>query len=89
MPALSIHVTGQVQGVFFRSTAQEKARALRLTGWIRNTRQGGVEIHAEGEIEDLHALEEWCRHGPPSATVDSVTVQKIEEQHFPEFNIVL
>jgi len=89
MPAFSIHVTGQVQGVFFRSTTQENAKSLGLTGWVRNTKQGGVEIFAEGEPDSLQALDEWCHHGPPSAEVKSVITNKVDEQHLPDFTIAM
>lgn len=89
MPALSLHITGRVQGVFFRAETQERAQSLGLTGWVRNTKQGGVEIHAEGDSTALRALEEWCHHGPPSAQVESVVAKKVDEQNFPSFTIVL
>lgn len=89
MPAFTIHVTGRVQGVFFRATIQEKAKSLGLTGWVRNTKQDSVEIFVEGEITSVQALEEWCHHGPPSAKVESVITKKVDEQHLPDFSIIL
>lgn len=67
---LHVEVYGIVQGVFFRSTTEEKAFSLGLTGWVRNRRDGSVEILAEGEKPDLEALLAWCRRGPPTARVD-------------------
>jgi acylphosphatase len=48
--------TGQVQGVGFRYTARSAARGLGITGWVRNTNDGGVELVAEGEESDLKAM---------------------------------
>lgn len=70
-----IKVNGRVQGVFFRAHTQEKAASLGLTGWVRNTENGGVEALAEGDKKSLEALLLWCHKGPPSAKVNSVDVE--------------
>jgi acylphosphatase len=69
-----IYVSGIVQGVFFRSCTQETAAALNITGWVRNLRDGRVEMIAEGRDADLQKLIEWCRRGPPGAVVEDVAV---------------
>jgi acylphosphatase len=69
---LHIEVYGIVQGVFFRSSAEEKGSNLGVTGWVKNRRDGSVEILAEGEKEALEALLEWCRKGPPGSRVNKV-----------------
>ncbi|MHC4472733.1 MAG: acylphosphatase [Planctomycetota bacterium] len=78
-----IHVSGLVQGVFYRASAQESARSLGLDGWVRNLPDGRVEIVAEGPREKLEALAEWCREGPPFARVQDVDVSW--EPHRDEF----
>lgn len=69
---LHIEVYGIVQGVFFRSGAEQKAFSLGIRGWVKNRRDGSVEILAEGEREALEALLGWCRKGPPTARVDRI-----------------
>ncbi|MEM3555286.1 MAG: acylphosphatase [Candidatus Micrarchaeia archaeon] len=69
---LHAEIYGIVQGVFFRSNTQRKAFSLGLTGWVRNRRDGSVEVLAEGEREALEELLSWCRKGPPGARVDRV-----------------
>jgi len=69
---LHIIVHGEVQGVFYRANTREKARALGLSGWVRNLGDGGVEIVAEGEKEKLVEMLEWCRVGPSAARVEEV-----------------
>lgn len=70
--ARRILVRGEVQGVGFRAWTERTARALGLSGWVRNRADGGVDIHAEGEPGAEADLEAACRHGPPSARVDEV-----------------
>ncbi|PRP87596.1 hypothetical protein PROFUN_04623 [Planoprotostelium fungivorum] len=41
-------VFGKVQGVCFRASTVDKARDLKLRGWVRNTNRDTVE----GEVED-------------------------------------
>jgi len=65
---------GRVQGVFFRAWTVEQALALGVSGWVRNRRDGSVEMEAHGEAEAVEALIERCRHGPPHAKVESVEV---------------
>ena len=72
-------IRGRVQGVWYRGSAQEIARELGLTGWVRNLKDGSVELVAEGEVSALDALKEWCREGPPLARVHDV----FEEQLTP------
>ncbi|MEQ9440789.1 MAG: acylphosphatase [Cyclobacteriaceae bacterium] len=87
MPCYAIHVTGVVQGVFFRASTQEKAQALGLRGWVRNEPDGSVLINAEGELEALQNLVAWCQQGPPKAEVTNITVKEIPEEGFPDFRI--
>jgi len=75
MERLHILVSGDVQGIFFRSGAQDEARRLGLTGWVRNLPDGSVEVMAEGRREALQKLLEWCEHGPPGASVSEVKSQ--------------
>ena len=78
-------VSGQVQGVFFRDTCRRQARAYGVTGWVRNCPDGTVEAVFEGESEDVEAMIEWVRKGPPTAQVDRVAVteeQAVGERSF-------
>jgi acylphosphatase len=68
-----ILVSGMVQGVCFRASARERARALGLTGVVRNLSDGRVEIIAEGPKDKLDALSRWARRGPPGARVEDAT----------------
>ena len=69
-----MRVSGQVQGVFYRTTCAEKARALGLAGWVRNLPDGSVEAAFEGTARAIDSAIEWCRVGPRMAVVDVVEV---------------
>jgi len=72
---MRLAIEGQVQGVFFRASAQAEARRLDLQGWIRNRTDGSVEALAEGDKGQLEAFAAWCRRGPREARVENVQVQ--------------
>lgn len=72
---LILKIYGRVQGVFFRTEAANQAKALGLTGWVRNKEDGTVELVAEGEREILSQLHQWCRKGPPPSKVETVKVR--------------
>lgn len=73
-------VKGRVQGVFYRQTTKDKAHVLCLKGWVANTEDGHVIIEAYGSAVALEQLISWCRQGPPSAKVDSVDVQWLDDE---------
>jgi len=62
-------VEGNVQGVGFRFFVSEKAKELRLNGWVRNTLKGQVEVLAEGNRDDLEKLLSYLYRGPGSGYV--------------------
>ncbi len=72
MTRVHLHIFGHVQGVFFRQSSRIQAAELGLRGWVRNRRSGAVEMVAEGSVEAVDALVEWCNSGPAAARVDRV-----------------
>ena len=71
----TVRVTGQVQGVNFRSSTKAEADALGLTGWVRNCPDNSVEVVIEGPRTTVQQLVDWCRRGPSWARVDEMTVE--------------
>lgn len=71
---MSIHIRifGRVQGVGYRAWAVHTAQALKLTGFVRNRRDGSVEVWADGDINALNAFLDRCHQGPVFARVDEV-----------------
>jgi acylphosphatase len=45
--------SGRVQGVGFRATAQALARRAGINGFVRNLRNGRVELVAEAQADDI------------------------------------
>lgn len=80
-------VSGRVQGVFFRASAREQARALGLSGWVANRADGSVEAVASGSPEALAAFASWLAEGPPRARVSAVTSEVCSEQTGPGFEV--
>lgn len=76
MAVQRIFASGRVQGVGYRDWVVRTAQRTGITGWVRNLKDGRVEIVASGEEEALNALIEGCREGSPLARVDHV-------EHFP------
>ena len=76
-------ISGRVQGVFYRSSAQQYARSLSLSGWVRNRRDGRVELFASGSEEQLEELEKWLEIGPEYAKVTNIEVIKEIQPDIP------
>ena len=87
-PSLHATVSGKVQGVYFRAWVFDQAVSLGLTGWVRNLRDGQVEVLAQGEDAALAALKERLPQGSPLSQVASVKADMIDyEKQYAEFSI--
>ena len=67
-------ITGRVQGVAYRASAQDEGVRLGLVGVVRNRTDGSVESLVEGTREAVEEFVRWCRRGPPAARVADVEV---------------
>jgi acylphosphatase len=65
-------VRGRVQGVGFRWFVEREAKALGISGWVRNNADGTVEVLATGTGGQLSALRSRLQQGPRAARVDNV-----------------
>jgi acylphosphatase len=88
LKTVEIIVSGKVQGVFFRQSTRDQARALEIKGHVENLNNGDVKIIASGEEKSLEALYQWCRTGPPHAQVTRVTKSAIPWREFDSFQVV-
>jgi acylphosphatase len=81
-------VKGIVQGVNFRYYSQRQAAKFNITGWVKNLPDGSVAGVFEGDEQDVEAMVQWCRRGPPSAHVTELIVQPEEYRgEFSSFSV--
>jgi len=78
-------VTGRVQGVFFRASTRDKAQQLGISGWVRNTRNGQVELLACGEPGSIQELKNWLLQGPKFAKVTDVESEVLSDVGVDDF----
>ena len=78
---------GKVQGVFFRHSTREEAQKRRVSGWVRNAKDGSVEAVFEGEPDAVDALVRFVRSGPGSADVERVDVDHEEPEGLRSFEV--
>ncbi|MBY5957749.1 acylphosphatase [Membranicola marinus] len=78
MKTIELKVTGQVQGVFFRASTQDKARQLGLTGRVWNHQDGSVRIIAQGDEQAFRPFLKWLHKGPERAVVEEVKWEEIQ-----------
>lgn len=68
-------ISGRVQGVWFRGSMVQEACRLGVMGWVRNRADGSVEAMVAGTAEQVAAIMNWARRGPPNAMVEHVAVE--------------
>ncbi|MFL5788310.1 MAG: acylphosphatase [Flavisolibacter sp.] len=81
-------VKGKVQGVFYRASAKDKADHFSITGWVKNTPEGNVEILACGKDDDIKEFIDWCRIGPGNAIVTDIQIHNTDHIRPNSFKIL-
>ena len=79
------YVSGRVQGVFYRASTRDRARALGVTGYARNLADGRVEVLACGSPEAVEAMCRWLWHGSPASQVTTVEVSEVPVASLGDF----
>ena len=72
-------IRGTVQKIGFRVWVEREALALGLKGWVRNRRDGAVEVLVGGAAGGVAALIDRCWKGPPLSKVESVTEVQVTQ----------
>ncbi len=73
-------MSGRVQGVYYRKTAAERARALELRGHARNLEDGRVEVQVLGPEGAVREFIDFLWIGPTAARVTAVEVEELVPQ---------
>jgi acylphosphatase len=76
MIARNARIEGKVQGVFFRAWTVEQATAFGVRGWVRNHRDGSVEVFAVGEEGAVEGFVAKLHEGSPPSKVARVVVSE-------------
>jgi len=87
LKAYQLKIHGLVQGVFFRKHTLDKAREYGVNGYVRNCDDGSVEVHAEGNENQVMLLISWCKKGPGKSRVEKVDIHERPLKNFTEFII--
>jgi acylphosphatase len=79
-------IAGRVHGVGYRDWMVTQARALGLSGWVKNRSDGKVEALIAGDIAAVEELSRLCRRGPRMAEVSSIDEDMAEPPDDPGFH---
>lgn len=82
-------VTGRVQGVGYRNFVEHTAEKIRVGGYVRNLRDGSVEVFAMGTPEELLKLRKALERGPMMAEVAHVAEEAgvVETKYAGNFTV--
>jgi acylphosphatase len=89
MVARRYMVTGRVQGVGYRNFVEHTAGKLNVDGYVRNRRDGSVEVFAMGTAEELQKLRQALERGPMMAQVSHVAEEPsaVEARYVGNFTV--
>jgi acylphosphatase len=82
-----VHVSGTVQGVYFRASSQQQAIEYGLSGYARNLADGDVEVLLCGQQDSIDKMLAWLSHGPEQAEVTELQHKNIPWQEHNFFSI--
>ena len=68
---------GRVQGVGFRFFVQSSAKALGVTGWVKNMSDGSVTMELQGEPQTVDFLINKIKRGNDWIQVKSFAVEDL------------
>jgi len=80
-----VRVRGRVQGVGYRHACVQQARALGVTGWVRNRMDDSVEAMLQGTPRQVARMCAWMRDDMPAALVERMDVTDVPPP-FPRFD---
>ncbi|MBN1592786.1 MAG: acylphosphatase [Candidatus Coatesbacteria bacterium] len=88
--AAKIHIEGIVQGVGFRHFTYRKSQECDIQGFVRNLRDGRVQVHAEGEQKCMDRFLAELRQGPVGSRIRGFYVNQVPYTgKYNEFSVLL
>lgn len=82
-----IHVTGRVQGVYYRASAKQMAMHLGIKGYVKNEMDGSVRLAIEGDGFQVQEMINWCKKGPMLARVSDIQISFKSPENYLSFDI--
>lgn len=82
--AVSVRVTGRVQGVAYRAWCRGAALQRGLRGWVRNRGDGSVEALIAGPEDRVQDMLTAMGDGPGAARVTDVWSEPADPRTVPE-----
>lgn len=86
--SVRLHLTGSVQGIFFRQFVKDNADKFNVKGYVRNLEDGRIEIFLEGDQEKVDSMILLCKSGPKHANIRKIEEKPEPFQEFKEFKIL-
>ena len=86
--SIRVYITGNIQGIYFRSFIKENAEKYNVKGFVRNLEDGRVEVFLEGNTNDVEKMLEICKVGPKNSQVRDVQTKQEKFQDFKSFKIL-
>jgi len=79
MISLQVFYEGNVQGVGFRWSVRHAAKGFDVTGWVRNLRDGRVELQVTGEEDEVRAFLDRIAQGEVHSLIHKQTEKKLDK----------
>lgn len=87
--AFLITFYGKVQGVGFRSFVLGLAKRMNLSGFVKNTSAGNLEIFVQGPEEKLETFIFHCNNGPLLSKVINTSIKQLKTDNaIKDFKII-
>jgi acylphosphatase len=74
-----VRVRGRVQGVGYRDSCVRYAQANGIRGWVRNRRDGSVELTLHGPQSAIATMRTWLQHNVPGAQVTGMDAEQLHD----------
>jgi acylphosphatase len=80
MKRVLVRYSGRVQGVGFRATARRIAGAFEVSGWVKNTADGCVEMVVAADAAELEAFLKAIRDSHLGPKIDREVQESYENE---------